>query len=189
MKIGILGGTFNPIHNGHIRLAKDARSKLDLDKVIFIPSYAPPHKSSEGIVSPQDRLHMVKLAIKDESGLEASDIEIKLKGTSYSINTIKELKREYGDGVEIFFIAGSDYADELDTWKDIEDLKRLCNFIIATRPGYKLEEEPPNTTAIEVDTPDISASQIRELVKGGEGFEEHLPKKVSSYIKDKRLYL
>ncbi|MDB4349919.1 nicotinate-nucleotide adenylyltransferase, partial [Omnitrophica bacterium] len=175
MKIGILGGTFNPIHLGHLRLAEEALKKLSLDKLIFIPSYIPPHKPHEDIVSSAHRLRMVEIAVEEKPNLEVSDIEIKLKGTSYSINTIKKLKNIYGDGADIYFIAGSDYADELESWKDIENLKRLCRFVIATRPGYNPASRPAHTEVMDVDTPDISSTNIRRHIKEGKAFKELLP--------------
>ncbi len=188
MKIGILGGTFNPPHLGHIKLAQEAQKKLKLDKVVFVPAYVPPHKSGKDMVSWQDRYKMAGLSIGGVSNFEVSDIEIRLKGTSYSINTIKEFKKLYGDKTEVFFIAGSDYADELKSWKDIDDLKRLCTFIIATRPGYRVVSPPANTELIEADTPDISSTEIRKRIREGASFAEHVAAEVYNYIINKRLY-
>lgn len=188
MKIGILGGTFNPVHLGHIRLAEGALDKLFLDKLVFIPAYMPPHKPGEGMISPEDRYRMVELAVEGLANIEVSDIEMRVKEKSYSINTVKKLKDIYGDH-EIYFIAGSDYADELDTWKEIDSLKKLCSFVIATRPGYKLESPPENTRSIEIATPDISSTNIRKRIRAAREFKELVPEKVYGYIKDRGLYL
>jgi nicotinate-nucleotide adenylyltransferase len=132
---------------------------------------------------------MVELAVEKIPDFEVSDIEIRLKGTSYSINTIKELKKIYGSAQDIFFIAGSDYAEELKAWKDIEELKRLCNFVMATRPGYDLKTPPEDTRIISVDTPDISSTDIRSLIKEGKEFREFMPLEVYDYIVAGQLYL
>ncbi len=189
MKIGILGGTFNPVHMGHIILAEEAYKRLVLDKLIFVPSYIPPHKDNREIVPPDDRYRMVELAAGQRDGFEVSDIEIKMRGMSYSINTIKEFKRIYGADTQIYFIAGSDYAEELESWKDIDNLKRLCSFVLATRPGYRLKSKPPDTAIISVDTPDISSTDIRELIKEEKEFKKFLPEAVYNYIIKRRLYL
>ncbi len=188
MKIGILGGTFNPIHIGHIQLAKHALSKLALDKIVFMPAYIPPHKPNKSIIPAQIRYRMVELAIEGEPALEVSDLEIKLRGKSYSINTVKELKAVYGESADIYFIAGSDYARDLDTWKDIEELKKLCTFVIATRPGFKAPAEPEDTIAIQVETSDISSSDIRARIKDNKLVKDMLSPKVYDYIIREELY-
>ena len=170
MKIGILGGTFNPIHLGHIRLAEEALEKFELDKVIFIPTYIPPHKINKDIISFQNRYKMVELAIEEKSNFEVSDLEVKLKGISYSVNTIKELKKIYDDTTNIYFVVGSDYAEELGLWKDIEDLKKLCKFAIITRLG------------------NISSTNIRKLIRERKPFKNLLPQKVYDYILMNKLY-
>ncbi|MFH1753811.1 MAG: nicotinic acid mononucleotide adenylyltransferase, partial [Candidatus Omnitrophota bacterium] len=126
--------------------------------------------------------------VEGVSKFEVSDIEVKAKTKSYSIDTVKKLKDLYGPECEIYFIAGSDYAGELDTWREIDALKKLCSFVIAARPGYKLERSPEDTRFIEVDTPDISSTEIRERVRDGKEFKELVPEKVYGYIKEKRLY-
>lgn len=189
MKIGILGGTFNPIHLGHIELAKSILKKLKLDKMIFVPTFVPPHKPGKGIVSSKERYKMVELAIDGMQNMEASDIEIRRKGTSYSVDTIKEFKVIYGDAADLYFIAGSDYAGELQSWKDIGDLKRLCSFVIATRPGYRDIQQLPDTHIIDIDTPNISSSDIRRRIGSNISFKELVPQQVYNYIVTRRLYL
>ena len=136
MKIGILGGTFNPVHMAHLLLAEEAIWKLGIDKVIFVPCYHPPHKQDEELISADYRYEMVKLAIKGNPKFEASALEIDRKGSSYSVDTLKHFKAMYGETNEIFFISGSDVLKELFTWKDINEIFELSNFIIAERPGF-----------------------------------------------------
>lgn len=190
MKIGILGGTFNPVHLGHIKLAKSVFERLKLDKLIFVPAYKPPHKLDKKDVIPwRDRYKMIELAIESEPAFEVSGIEGRLKGPSYSINTIKEFKKIYGGAAEIFFITGSDSVEELKAWKDIENLKNLCTFVIATRPGYAVEGAPGRTKVVEADTPDISSTDIRRRIKENKPIKKLLPSKVYNYIIIRKLYL
>ncbi|MBL7069090.1 MAG: nicotinate-nucleotide adenylyltransferase [Candidatus Omnitrophica bacterium] len=190
LKIGILGGTFNPVHLGHIELAEKSVDRLGLDKLIFVPAYIPPHKRYDsGIIKWQDRYRMIELAIDGKKGFDISDVEIKRKGASYSINTIKEFKEIYGDKDALYFIAGSDSVGELDTWKDIDELKKLCTFVIVKRPGFKAQAPPEDTVVLELDTPDISATDIRECIKKRLPFQQKVPEKVYQYIIERRLYL
>jgi len=190
MKIGILGGTFNPVHLGHIELAKKSFDALGLDRLIFVPAYIPPHKKDQsGIIKWQDRCKMIELAIEGEDKFEISDIEIGQKGPSYSINTIKLFKDIYTDKDRLYFIAGSDYVKELDTWKDIDELKKLCTFVIVKRPGFEAGTSPENTVVLALDTPDISATDIRDRVKRHLPFQNRVPQKVYRYIMENGLYL
>ena len=138
-KIGLFGGTFNPIHSGHIKAACVVRDQFMLDRILFIPSSIPPHKDSQAIVSPEIRLHMVKLALENYPEFFASSIEIDGEGTSYSILTLKKLKKIY-PGSSLYFILGIDAFLEIETWKDYEKVLELCHFVVISRPGYCLEE-------------------------------------------------
>ncbi len=190
MKIGILGGTFNPVHLGHIALAKEVKDKLGLDRVIFVPAYIPPHKlDDKDIISSQDRYRMVELAIKDNPDFELSDIEIRRAGTSYSIDTIKKFRDIYGERAEIFFITGSDSISELDRWKDIELIKKECALVIVKRPGYTVGRLLPGTMVMDLGTPDISSTEIRSHIRDGRRFKEFVPREVRDYIIKKKLYL
>jgi len=134
MRIGILGGTFNPIHIGHLILAEEALSKLRLDKVVFVPAYIPPHKHVEGSVKPKDRLKMVELAIADNGSFEVSTFELEAKKKSYSIDTLKEFREKYGEGAQLFFITGSDLLKDLFSWKNVNEIFKMSKFIVANRP-------------------------------------------------------
>ncbi|MCM8799542.1 MAG: nicotinate-nucleotide adenylyltransferase [Candidatus Omnitrophica bacterium] len=187
MKIGILGGTFNPIHLGHLILAEEVADRLNLDKVIFVPTYIPPHKDNSDIASAKDRLKMVKLAIKNNKRFSFSDIEIKRKGFSYTIDTVKEFKILYPDD-ELYFIVGSDLIKYLDSWKDLGEILKLIRFVVATRPGYPLENIPSYISTINIPAIDISAYQIREAIKNNRPFRYLVPEEVYYYINRKKLY-
>ncbi len=190
MKIGWFGGTFNPVHMGHLVLAQECWYRLGLDKVVFVPAYLPPHKEVGGEVSAADRLNMLRIALEGDERFEISTYEIDKGGTSYSIDTIKHFLEEYGGDVELFFLAGSDMAEGLSTWKDVEDILRLTTFVIATRPGGVESGTPYEESLRRVVTPgiDISSSMIRERIQNREPIDYLVPAVVVRFIRDKGLY-
>jgi len=187
MKIGILGGTFNPIHIGHLILAEEAREKLGLDKIIFVPAYLPPHKDNSDIAPAKERFKMVKIAIKGNKYFLASDLEIKRDGRSYTIDTIREFKMKYPQD-ELYFITGSDLLKYLDEWKDLSEIIKLVKFIVATRPGYPLEKIPAYITTIPIRAVDISGFEIRKAYAGKKSFRYLVPDVVYKYIGKRKLY-
>lgn len=187
MRIGIFGGTFNPIHFGHLVLAEQAYDKLNLDKVIFIPSYYPPHKKCSNMVSAVHRYSMVRLAIQRNPRFEISDIEVKRKGRSYLIDTLRQLRKIYPK-VRLFFISGSDVSDKISKWKSIDELLSISRFVLAKRPGYKLKKYNKNISVISITELDISSSMVRRKIKAGQSIRYLMPMRVYNYIKEKRLY-
>jgi nicotinate-nucleotide adenylyltransferase len=186
MKIGILGGTFNPIHFGHLHLAERVREKLSLDKVIFIPANIPPHKDNTDIAAPKNRLKMIKLAILDNPCFLVSDIEIKREGVSYTIDTLKILRKKFKNA-ELFFIIGSDEVRGLNSWKDIENIKEIVQFVVAKRPGYSLNNLN-DFIQIEIEEMDISGYQIRKRIREDKSIRYLVPEKVRRYILKRKLY-
>jgi len=186
VKIGILGGTFNPIHLGHLILAEEVRQKIGLTKVIFVPANLPPHKNDE-IIPAHHRLKMVKLAISGNPHFSVSDIEIKRGGRSYTIDTIKEFKKIYSSE-ELHFIIGSDLFKYLNEWKDLREITTLVKFIVATRPGFSLENLPDYMTTIDIRAVDISAYEIRQCIRQNRSFRYLVPEAVRNYIIRKGLY-
>jgi nicotinate-nucleotide adenylyltransferase len=198
MKIGILGGTFNPIHLGHLIIAQDAMERLGLDRVKFIPSATPPHKTPDRLVSATHRLRMIKLAIRGHDGFEVDDIEIKRGGRSYSVDTLTELKRRHPQA-KFYFIIGSDSLQELHLWKDIARLAKLCTFATIARPGFK-SEHPLNAKLdratirqiqrhiIHAHACDIASRDIRARVARGLSIRYLVPDAVRDYILRHELY-
>ncbi|MDD5292211.1 MAG: nicotinate-nucleotide adenylyltransferase [Candidatus Omnitrophica bacterium] len=187
MRIGIFGGTFNPIHFGHLVLAQQAYEKLNLDKVIFIPSFYPPHKKDCSIVSASHRYNMVKLAIKGNPRFEISDIEIKRKGRSFLIDTLRQLKKIYPKAT-LFFISGSDVSGQIRRWKSIDEILSLAKFVLAKRPGYRLKKSNRNIAMISITELDISSSMVRKKIKAGQSIRYLMPLRIYRYIKEKGLY-
>lgn len=197
--IGIIGGTFNPIHNGHLKLAEVAREIFNLDKIVFIPTGTPPHKGLTELVEKEHRYNMVKLAIKGTKGFDISRIELNRSGYSYAIDTFNILKKKYGKGTKLYYIMGLDSINEILSWKKPIELLKICNFIVATRPKSKIRtfkrllKFPPiakysaHIHLIEMNM-DISASDIRKKIKSDGVPSGILPKAVADYISKNKLY-
>ena len=138
-RLGLLGGSFNPIHNGHLAIAHQVYERLQLSQVLFIPTGDPPHKQIESLAPAQARLEMVKLAIATVPFFEASAIEINRVGKSYSIDTVREVRALYGPAWKLFFIIGLDAFLDFSTWRTPEKLLQLCHFVVVTRPGQSFQ--------------------------------------------------
>jgi nicotinate-nucleotide adenylyltransferase len=198
-----MGGTFDPIHNGHLVTSEEARFQFGLEKVIFIPSARPPHKREVRHSPFEHRYRMVELAIEGNSCLSVSMLEREREGLSYTIDTLRELHRIIGEDTELFFITGADAILEILTWKDPGEILALSQLIAATRPGYNLERlnealpkynshgEPVmgNVHAMEIPALSISSTDIRERVREGRPLRYLVPEPVWAYIVEKGLYL
>jgi nicotinate-nucleotide adenylyltransferase len=188
VKIGILGGTFNPVHIGHLILAEEACFKLKLDKLIFVPTFIPPHKEMDPKVTPQDRLEMVTLAIADNPIFEVSSFEVDSRKKSYSIETLKEFRNKYGQGAQLFFITGSDSLKDLFSWKDVNDIFKISKFIVASRPGYPVRDVPKEVETVVITPIEVSSDDIRKRLKEARSIRYLVPEKVRKYIIRKKLY-
>jgi len=189
-RIGILGGTFDPPHIGHLILAQEAIVGLHLGKIAFAPAAHPPHKGSTPIASPEQRWEMVSLAISDNPQFEALNIELRRPGPSYTVDTIRELGRMWGPEQELFFLMGSDSLQELPTWKEPENLIKICRVVVATRPGFTPQGEfARKVVVLKMPPVGVSSTLIRERVKRGEPIRYLVPQKVEQYILREGLYL
>lgn len=184
-RIGILGGTFDPPHLGHLIIADIVKDTLKLDEVWFIPNDIPPHKV-ETKTSNDDRINMVNEAIKDNDSFTMNTIEIERKGTSYTIDTVKTLKERYPHKL-FYFIIGADMVEYLPHWYEIDELMQLITFVGVKRRGYQLQTKYPIKT-VDMPTIEISSSDIRERIKQGKTVKYFLPKNVLSYIRERSLY-
>lgn len=187
MKIGILGGTFNPVHIGHLILAEEVREKLGLDRIIFVPTALPPHKDNLNIAPAKDRLKMLKLAVASNKFFTVSDAEIKRQGRSYTIDTLKEFQTKYRQD-ELYFIIGSDLLKYLNEWKDLAQILSMVKFVAATRPGYALEKIPAHIHTLPIRAVDVSGFEVRQCVAQNKSFGYLVTDKVFDYIKRKKLY-
>lgn len=187
MRIGILGGTFNPIHLGHLILAEQAHDRLSLDKVIFIPTYLPPHKSGKGVLSAEHRLNMVKLATKGNPHFEVSDVEIQREGKSYSIDTLKHIKEKYPES-KIYFLIGQDIVSDLKTWKDIDEVLKLAVFVVFNRKGYPQVESEVPCRSLEMPVIDVSSTFLRKNIRSGHSVKYLLPDAVEKYLEKEKLF-
>src|SRR5579884_1201978 len=218
MRIGLLGGTFNPIHNGHLYIAEAVQKKLNLDRILFIPSGRPPHKKEQEIPPAEHRLEMTRLALLNYPEFELCDIEVKRPGKSYSVETVSELTRRNPND-RLFFIIGADAFLDLPTWTEPERLLSLCDFIVISRTGHPfsqlltlpffqnvdpvplLELDPreegvdaiPITShtsihLVSIPPSPISASDIRKQLSVGRVSKNLLPEAVESYIISNKLY-
>ena len=200
MRIGVLGGTFNPPHLGHLILAQDAFELFDLSQVLFLPCAQPPHKAAAGLAAAEHRLAMLEAAIEGDLRFEVSDIELRRGGLSYSVDTARELKVRY-PRAEILFIIGSDSLRELHQWKDIATLLELCQFVTLIRPGaderallaQDLRLPPPWPDRLRAQirvghAVDISSTNIRHRLAEALSIRYLVHPAVEMYITEHRLY-
>jgi nicotinate-nucleotide adenylyltransferase len=185
-KIGILGGTFNPPHLGHLIIADQVKDQLGLEEILFMPSAEPPHKKEKKTIDASHRSVMLTESVKDNGSFSVEKAELKRGGKSYTYDTIVELKEKNPD-VEYYFIIGADMVQDLKNWYKIDELVNMVQFVAVNRPYYSLETPYP---VIGVDVPniDISSTLIRQKVKDGCSIRYLVPPEVENYIESKGLY-
>lgn len=198
MRTGILGGTFDPVHLGHLIVAQEVMERLGLAEVRFVPASQPWMKSGRNIASAEDRLRMLQLSLEENPHLVIDNRDLKRPGASYTIDTLKEMRKDLGPDVELFFILGVDALRGFPSWKDPGEIIKLCTLVVAPRPGYRL----PNVAGLEARVPGIksrsiilegprigiSAEGIRERVHQGKSLQYLVAPAVDEYIKEHRLY-
>lgn len=195
-RLGIMGGTFDPIHYGHLVAAEAARTVFGLEKVLFVPNRLPPHKKDYHVSAAKHRYLMAVLATITNKHFEVSRIELDREGMSYTIDTLRALRAVYGSEARLHFISGADAILDLLSWKDVDELLSLCYFIAATRPGYQLSEQlqrlqekyPNRVFRVEVPALAISSTDIRCRVQQGKSLKYLLPESVEYYIYKHNLY-
>lgn len=185
-RIGILGGTFNPPHLGHLVMAEQVGNQLGLDRVLFLPTHIPPHKESKDLASSEDRKEMILRAIENNELFELDETDLLRKGKSYTYDTIQLLKEKY-PASEFYFIIGGDMVEDLANWHKIDQLVKLVQFVGVKRAGHPVTSEYP---VIWVDSPnlDISSTMIRKKIKEDCTVKYLVPEQTLEYIKQKRLY-
>lgn len=212
-KVGLFGGTFDPIHFGHLRAAEEIKQILDLEKVYFIPSAIPPHKTQSNITDPFKRLQMIKLAIEGNEYFDISEFELNSDTTSYTIKTLQHFK-QIDPEQELYFILGNEQFNNIESWKDYKRLFDLTNFAVITRPGFselqsakvplalkddfRYHNSIENVTSytnkdkeivfIEIKGIEISSTDIRSFVKSKKSIKYLVPNQVQKYILSEKLY-
>jgi nicotinate-nucleotide adenylyltransferase len=197
VNLGLMGGTFDPIHMGHLVSAEEARQQFSLDYVIFIPAGLPPHKESSGISAPEHRYLMTTLAVMSNPAFIVSRYEVDRTEPSFTIDTVRYFSR-LEDEANLYFITGADAISEILTWKDYAELLKMCTFIAVTRPGYSLERLGEMQSSLpgfmnhvhllEIPALAISSTYIRERVALGRTIKYLTPEPVEQYIHKQRLY-
>ena len=208
-RLGILGGTFDPIHLGHLDTARAARHAMMLDEVRLIPSCDPPHRPADPLASPFHRFALVALAIQDDEGLRASDMELSRTGPSYTVDTLRTLAAEGWEASQLFFILGSDAFAEIATWREFPAVLDAAQFVVIARPGTTLDsavartsdlrtrirrpDETPRATGtsiflVEAHTRDVSSSTIRARLAARQPIDDLVPPPVARYIVEHHLY-
>jgi len=210
LKLGLLGGTFDPIHFGHLRVAEEVAEELALEHMYLIPAALPPHKDGKPVSSFEHRMAMIQLAVEGSPLLEALDLEGRRQGLSYSIETLREFRQLFKGNIELFFIIGIDAFLEIGTWKEYRALFDHAHFLVINRPGFQSEDLGRFLTSLEVGFErdgdkfvvpsgnhlifreatlmDISSTEIRNRVAEGKTIRFMLPKTVRTYIIENRLY-
>ncbi|MBO4353994.1 MAG: nicotinate (nicotinamide) nucleotide adenylyltransferase [Clostridia bacterium] len=195
MKLGIYGGTFSPVHIGHLRAAEAFKKQMDLDGLMIIPANIPPHKDATGILDAAERLTLCRLAFKGVA--EVSDIEIRRGEKSYTVDTLEELKKAGCD--DIYMLCGTDMINSFESWHRYKDIFKLATVVWAERYGDRTDETEEKIASFErdcgakifkLDAPcvEISSSEIRRMIKNGEDASAYLPKDEYDHIKKKGLY-
>ncbi len=196
MRIGVLGGTFDPIHLGHLIIAEEARDRLDLEEVCFVPARDPWMKAGQPLTSGHDRLSMARLAMEDNPFFRVSTLELERPGPSYTVDTLRELQEDYGPEAQLFFILGSDAFDRFDEWKDTEGILGLAILVVVDRPGATasaeaIAQQVGNAGSVERVRGvhlEISAKDIRRRVAAGASIRYLVPEPVERYIYARGLY-
>lgn len=195
----LFGGTFNPPHVGHIEIAKEVRRKLGIEEIVMLPSGNPPHKIGEDVADARHRVNMLRLAIKNEKNFKISLIEVDRKGYTYTIDTLKELRKKYGDTRKFYYLIGADVLEELSSWKDFREVFLMCKFVVVVRDGCTREVMTReieklalaykcDATIVDVDCIKISSTDIRERIRRGDNLYGMISYEVLQYIRNNNLY-
>ena len=198
MRVGVLGGTFDPIHLGHLKIAEEVRLKLDLERVLFIPTGQPRLRTDKYLSPVADRLRMVELATSDNPYFQVCDNETRRGGPTYTVDTLIELRGSLGTDASLYFIVGVDILRRFHDWKEPERVLELCNVVVVTRPGHEDFDWPAwlvtfpqaagRLTRLDTTMVDISGTEIRRRSGQGKSVRKLVPASVAEYIQERNLY-
>ncbi|MFG1659262.1 nicotinate-nucleotide adenylyltransferase [Micromonospora chersina] len=190
-RIGIMGGTFDPIHHGHLVAASEVADRFGLDEVVFVPTGQPWQKADEPVSSAEDRYLMTVIATASNPRFQVSRVDIDRGGPTYTVDTLRDLHTEYGPKVQLFFITGADALERILSWKDLDEVLELAHFIGVTRPGFELSDKhlpADSVSLVQVPAMAISSTDCRARVARGEPVWYLIPDGVVQYIAKRRLY-
>lgn len=196
-RLGIMGGTFDPIHIGHLACADQARETFNLDAVVFVPAGNPVFKKDKQVTPAAERMAMCRLAVESNPAFDASAIEIDRGGDTYTVDTLRQVRAHYPDNVELYFITGADAVFSIVKWRESSEIARLANLIAVTRPGYAMSEEKKHylaeqteffVTYTEVTALTISSSDLRKRVAEGKSIRYLTMQRVLDYVESHGLY-
>jgi nicotinate-nucleotide adenylyltransferase len=182
-RVGIFGGSFNPVHLGHLRLAEAALSELGLDQVLFVPSYRTPLKNPKILLPESLRLGCLRQALKARRRFALSDHEMRRKGISYTVETLAHFRKKFGPKTTLYFLAGADTAGNFSRWKSPDKVIKLCRFAVFSRPGVPKSRTVPEALQVHFPALDISSSQIRRRWWAGESLKNFVPASVERMMK------
>ena len=198
MRIGVLGGTFDPIHYAHLAIAEEARTQLGLEQVVFVPAGQPPHKQGRAITSPCHRLAMLDLALASNPHFLSSTVDLDRAGPCYTVDTLVLLQKEWGRDAELFFIVGADSLLEIHTWHRPRGILELATLVVAPRPGNALDLAELELAwpvlmrrirLIQAPLLNVSGTDLRRRVREGRSIKYYLPEQVERHIHERGLYL
>lgn len=196
-RVGVFGGTFDPVHIGHLVIAEEARAALGLERVIFVPARISPHKLGVRPASGEDRYQMVRLAVAGEPAFCVSRVDLDREGPSYTVDTLRTLQAHFGEGVQLYFIMGADSLQAFKAWHQPSEILRMTRLLVVSRPGYALDlaaldRDLPGLAAatdlLDTVSLDISATELRARVKQGRPIRYQVPEAVERYIAQRGLY-
>ncbi len=184
-RVGLYGGSFDPVHLGHLILAREARERLGLDRVVFIPAGVSPFKLDAPPAAAEVRLEMVRAAVAGEPGFAVDDLEVRREGASFAVQTVRELRERAGSGVEFFYFIGDDNIADLGKWREIDELRRLVTFVVLTRNGV---EDVPDGMMVVRRRIEIASTEVRNRVARGASIQYLCPECVTAIISRENLY-
>ena len=189
MRIGIFGGSFNPVHQGHIRLAQEALSELNMDKIYFVPSCQNPLKEKEDLLPGAVRVRILKAALRRYPDFLISLCEIQRQGPSFTVDTLKFFKKKFGKNAALYFLSGADILAGIERWKSVDELFKLCHFVVMTRPGHPFKKSKRPFMYVPFAALDVSSSEVRQRLERGQSIQSLVPLGTETLLKhiyDKR---
>ena len=198
VRLGIMGGTFDPIHMGHLAVAEEMRAKLDLDAVLFVPAGSPVFKKGQDVTDPRMRVEMCRLAVAGNPHFDVSTIEVDREGDTFTVDTLRELREHFPPNVDLYFIVGSDSAITIGKWRNVAEIAELAHLAVAAgRPGSASKEEleaaiaaaaPFDAHVVNVSSLEISSTALRERLRAGDPCRYVMPESVRTFIRERKLY-